>query len=64
MRVIASHALTSTIPRVTILRGTARVLPSMTGLLLVYGLSFALEGMATPIGGIYTNGERPFSISR
>ena len=36
-------------PRVTILRGAARVLASMTGLLLVYGSIFALEGMTTRI---------------
>jgi hypothetical protein len=36
-------------PRVTILRGTARVLASMTGLLLVYGSIFALEGMTRRI---------------
>jgi hypothetical protein len=34
---------------VTILRGTARVLASITGLLLVYGTVFALEGMTTRI---------------
>jgi hypothetical protein len=34
-------------PRVTILRGAARVLASITGLLLVYGITFTLEGIAT-----------------
>jgi hypothetical protein len=41
--------LTSTISRVTILRGTARILAAATGLLLVYGVTFALEGMTTRI---------------
>ena len=40
---------TSTIPRVTILRGSARILAAATGLLLVYGITFALEGMTTRI---------------
>jgi len=44
-----NHGPTSTIPRVIILRGTARVLASMTGLMLVYGSIFALEGMTTRI---------------
>jgi hypothetical protein len=35
--------------RVTILRGTARILAAATGLLLVYGITFALEGMTTRI---------------
>jgi hypothetical protein len=34
---------------VTILRGTARILASMTGLLLVYGITFALEGLTTRV---------------
>jgi hypothetical protein len=34
---------------VTILRGTARVLSAVTGLLLVYGAVYALEGMTTRI---------------
>jgi hypothetical protein len=34
---------------VTILRGTASILASMTGLLLVYGIIFALEGMTTRV---------------
>jgi len=34
---------------VTILRGTARVLAAVTGLLLAYGVTFALEGMTTRI---------------
>jgi hypothetical protein len=36
-------------PRVTILRGTARILAAATGLLLTYGITFALEGMTTRI---------------
>jgi hypothetical protein len=39
------HPLT----RVTTLRGTARVLAAVTGLLLMYGITFALEGMTTRI---------------
>lgn len=35
--------------RVTILRGTARILAAATGLLLAYGITFALEGMTTRI---------------
>jgi hypothetical protein len=35
--------------RVTILRGTARILAAATGLLLMYGITFALEGMTTRI---------------
>ena len=35
--------------RVTILRGTARILAAATGLLLVYGITFALEGMTTRV---------------
>lgn len=35
--------------RVIILRGTARVLAAATGLLLVYGIMFSLEGMTTRI---------------
>jgi hypothetical protein len=34
---------------VTILRGTASILAAMTGLLLVYGVIFALEGMTTRV---------------
>jgi hypothetical protein len=34
---------------VTILRGTARILAAATGLLLMYGITFALEGMTTRI---------------
>jgi hypothetical protein len=34
---------------VTILRGTARILSAATGLLLMYGITFALEGMTTRI---------------
>ena len=33
----------------TILRGTARVLAAVTGLLLVYGVGYALEGITTRI---------------
>ena len=33
----------------TILRGSARILAAATGLLLVYGITFALEGMTTRI---------------
>src|SRR2546430_11814712 len=44
-----SYVRTSRMPCVTILRGTARVLASMTGLLLVYGSIFTLEGMTTRI---------------
>ena len=33
----------------TILRGTASILASITGLLLVYGITFALEGMTTRV---------------
>ncbi len=35
--------------RVMILRGTARILAAATGLLLMYGITFALEGMTTRI---------------
>jgi hypothetical protein len=35
--------------RVTILRGTARILAAATGLLLMYGITFALEGMTTRV---------------
>jgi fructose-specific phosphotransferase system IIC component len=35
--------------RVTILRGAARVLASITGMLLIYEVTFALEGMTTRI---------------
>lgn len=35
--------------RVTTLRGTARILAAATGLLLAYGVTFALEGMTTRI---------------
>ncbi|MFZ1130680.1 MAG: hypothetical protein WAN38_07905, partial [Terriglobales bacterium] len=34
---------------VMILRGTARILAATTGLLLVYGITFALEGMTSPV---------------
>lgn len=33
----------------TILRGTARIVAAITGLLLVYGFTFAMEGMTTRI---------------
>ena len=35
--------------RVTILRGTSRILAAASGLLLMYGITFALEGMTTRI---------------
>jgi hypothetical protein len=34
---------------VTILRGTAKILAAVTGLLLVYGITFALEGITTRV---------------
>jgi hypothetical protein len=35
--------------RMAVLRGTARVLAALTGLLLVYGITYALEGITTRI---------------
>src|SRR5579872_3383655 len=34
---------------ITVLRGISRITASMTGLILVYGISFAMEGMATRV---------------
>ena len=49
MALVAPTMLDKYDSRVTILRGAARILAAATGLLLMYGITFALEGMTSRI---------------